>query len=175
MENALASEEELESIAEKAREFATLLGIEGFKASTGWLKNFRDRYSIAFKTIQGAEGAIVEGELTDWQRDTLTKELSGYEPKDVFNLDETGVFWKLLPNKTMAFKGDRCSGGKKSKERITILVGANMNETEFLRLFVDGKSLKPRCFKNAKLPCKYTANTKVWMTSDLRGLSKAMG
>ncbi|KMZ74308.1 hypothetical protein ZOSMA_13167G00010, partial [Zostera marina] len=69
-----------------------------------------------------------------------------------------------MPNKTLAFKGERCAGGKKSKERVTVLIGSNASGTEKLSLFVIGKSAKPRCFKNAKLPVKYEANKKAWMT-----------
>ena len=43
------------------------------------------------------------------------------------NADETGLFWKCLPDKTMSFKGDTCSGGKRSKERITVMVCASMS------------------------------------------------
>lgn len=125
------------------------------------------RNSITFKTVQGEEGAVDVGELTDWQTSVLRKELGKYEPKDVFNLDETGLFWKLLPNKTMAFKGERCTAGKKSKERLTVVVGANMDGSEKLPLLVIGKSAKPRCFKNAEIPVDYKANSKAWMTSKL--------
>jgi len=48
-------------------------------------------------------------------------------------------------------KGNECSGGKYGKERITIMVGANMSGTEKLKLFVIGKTKKPRCFKGIKL------------------------
>ena len=35
-------------------------------------------------------------------------------------------------------------------------------------MFVIGKSVKPRCFKeNKKKPCRYPAQKKSWMTSDL--------
>ena len=57
---------------------------------------------------------------------------------------------------------------KQSKERISVLVGANMTGTEKLKLLdlVIGKSEKPRCFKNVKtLPVVYKNNTKAWMTS----------
>lgn len=148
-------------------EFAEELGNETFKASDGWLSNFKKRNSITFKTVQGEEGAVNVGELTDWQTSVLREELEKYEPKDVFNLDETGLFWKLQPNKTMAFKGERCTAGKKSKDRLTVVVGANMDGTEKLPLLVIGKSAKPRSFKNAKIPVDYTANAKAWMTSKL--------
>jgi len=61
--------------------------------------------------------------------------------------------------------GDKCSGGKRSKERITVLVGSNMDGSEKIPLFVIGKSKKPRCFRNAKIPVEYEANKKAWMTS----------
>ena len=58
------------------------------------------------------------------------------QPVDVFNADETGLFWKSLPDKTLHMKGEQCSGGKKSKERITVLVCANMTGIEKLPLIV---------------------------------------
>lgn len=131
------------------------------------MTNFKKRNSITFKAVQGEEGSVNVGELTDWQTSVLRDELEKYEPKDVFNLDETGLFWKLQPNKTMAFKGERCTAGKKSKDRLTVVVGANTDGSEKLPLLVIGKSAKPRCFKNAKVPVNYTANKKAWMTSKL--------
>lgn len=65
-------------------------------------------------------------------------------------------------------KGKECSGGKYGKERITIVVGANMSGTEKLKLFVIGKAKKPRCFKGIKsLPVDYRSNKKAWMNSSL--------
>jgi hypothetical protein len=68
----------------------------------------------------------------------------------------------------LSLKGEKCFGGKKSKERVTALVGANMDGTEKLPLLVIGKYAKPRCFKNVKiLPCSYTNNAKAWMTGKI--------
>lgn len=33
--------------------------------------------------------------------------------KNVFNADESGLFYRLLPDKTLQFKGEKCHGGKK--------------------------------------------------------------
>ena len=86
----------------------------------------------------------------------------------VFNADETGLFWKCLPDKTLSLKGEKCSGGKKNKGRITVLVCANMSGTEKLPLLVIGRFAKPRCFKNARsIPLQYEANKKAWMVSEL--------
>jgi DDE superfamily endonuclease len=65
---------------------------------------------------------------------------------------------------------EKCYGGKYSKERVTVMVGANMTGTQKLKLLVIGKSLKPRPFKNVKkdsLPVTYEANKKAWMLSEV--------
>jgi len=74
----------------------------------------------------------------------------------------------MSSDKTLAFKGERCSGGKQSKERVTLLVGANMDGSEKLPLLMIGKSSNPRCFKNVKSkPVEYQANKKAWMTGEV--------
>ncbi|XP_057324247.1 tigger transposable element-derived protein 4-like [Microplitis mediator] len=91
-----------------------------------------------------------------------------YEPKDIFNADETGLFFKCLPDKTLIFKNEKCYGGKHSKERLTILLATNMTGSEKLKPLVIGKSKKPRCFSGCKsLPLDYEANTIAWMTSEI--------
>lgn len=53
-----------------------------------------------------------------------------YAPSDIFNADEAGIFYKLTPDKTLKFKGEKYVGGKLSKDCITVLVSANMDGTE---------------------------------------------
>jgi hypothetical protein len=102
----------------------------------------------------------------DWKQRKLASILRRYDPSDVFNADETGLYWRLLPDKTHALSGDACTGGKKSKERVTVLVCANMTGCEKIPLLVIGKFKKPRCFRGVScLPTKYEASPKAWMTS----------
>ena len=55
---------------------------------------------------------------------------------------------------------------KKSKERVTLLVCANMSGTEKCPLLVIGKFQRPRCFSGiANLPTEYKGNKNAWMTS----------
>ena len=78
------------------------------------------------------------------------------------------MFYQLLPEKTLSLKGEKCSGGKKSKQRVTVLLCTNLTGTDKLQPMVIGKSLKPRCFKNIKsLPVNYNANKKAWMTGTI--------
>jgi hypothetical protein len=49
----------------------------------------------------------------------------------------------MQPDKTYTFKGASCKGIKVNKERITILVCANLDGTEKLLLLVIVKSKQP--------------------------------
>ncbi|XP_064475500.1 tigger transposable element-derived protein 4-like [Ornithodoros turicata] len=81
------------------------------------------------------------------------------------NVDEMGLFYKALPSKILTYKGEMCSGEKRSKERITMLVGANMDSCEKLKSIVVGKWKHPRSFKGTQqLPVSYYAKSKAWMT-----------
>ena len=63
--------------------------------------------------------------------------------------------------------GEKCSGGKNSKVRLTSLAAASATG-EKLEMFVIRKSKNPRCFKNVKqLPCRYRAEKKSWITEVL--------
>jgi hypothetical protein len=53
--------------------------------------------------------------MDQWVSSSLPILLQGYEPKNVFNADETGLFFKLLPDKTLEFTKESCHGGKHSK------------------------------------------------------------
>ena len=105
-----------------------------------------------------------------------------YDPENIFNAHETGVFYGMLPERMLASKADVCKGGKVSKERLTILFTCSMTG-EKLKPFVIGKSPKPRCFKNIDiraLPVCWNSSRKAWMTSGffskyLRDLNRQMG
>ena len=152
----------------KAESLAEGLGIEGWHCSAGWLDRFKKRHNIVFKSICGESMSVDPTVVNQWTTDVLPKLVQNYHPRDIFNADETGIFWRLLPDKTMAFRGETCSGGKRSKERITGLVCANSDGSEKLPLLIIGKFKKPRCFKGIKhLPTEYEANQKAWMTGEI--------
>lgn len=152
----------------KANEFAKLFDIEDFACSQGWIDRFKKRHNITFGAICG-EAADVDISLTDAWTETFWQEIrKDYNDNDIFNADETGLFYKMTPNKTHKFKKEKCVGGKQAKDRITVLVCANMTGNEKRKLLVIGKSARPRCLKNVKhLPVTYKSNKKAWMTSDI--------
>lgn len=118
-----------------------------------------------FRTIAGEGAAVDQNVCANWQKQKLQDVLANYEPSDIFSVDEVALFCKLLPNKTHSFKGEKCAGAKHSKDRVTVLVGANMDGHQKLKLLVIGKAKRPRAFKGVKgLPVLYDANTKAWTT-----------
>ena len=72
--------------------------------------------------MSGERSAVDKASTDQWIKDVLKPTLARYSKKDVFNCDERGLFWRLLLDRTLAFKSDKCSGGKKSKERVTFVV-----------------------------------------------------
>jgi len=100
----------------KAQEFAKQLQHDQFQCSVGWLDRFKARYNIVFRDASG-DAAAVNSDVCDAKR--LPDLLSANAPRQT---DETGSFCRLLPHKTMSFKGDSCHGGKQSKEPITDIV-----------------------------------------------------
>ena len=156
-------------LSAKAEEFPNQLEIGNFKASTGWLERFKERHGILLKRVCGEANSvnISATEMEEWNN-RLRLMLEKYRADDIYNADETGVFYKHLPDKTFEFKNVDCHGGKKSKEQITALVCSNMSGNNKLPLLIIRKAASPPCFKNKKtLPTPYTSNSKVWMTSEI--------
>ncbi|XP_054711365.1 tigger transposable element-derived protein 6-like [Uloborus diversus] len=155
-------------IKEKALEYAKHFGCDDFQASSGWLDKFKKRHAIKEKVVSGESRSVDDAVCDDWRNNELKKILKDYQSDNIFNVDEMGLFYKCLPNKTLTLKDNDCHGGKSSKDRITVLVGANMSGKEKLRLLVIGKSKNPRVFKNVtSLEVDYRSNKKSWMTSDI--------
>lgn len=84
--------------------------------------------------------------------------------------DESGLFFKMLPERTLAFSAESCMGVKQSKERITVMVGANAPGTEKLPLLVIDKAKKKkntRCFGTVKTSRVNNSNSKAWIRHSL--------
>ncbi|GFR74433.1 tigger transposable element-derived protein 4 [Elysia marginata] len=114
------------------------------------------------QAVCGESQAVDDTTVDDWRNTVLADLLRKFSPSDIYNADETGLFWRLLPDKTMEFKGtSSCHGGKQAKERVTVLCCANMDGSEKWPLFVIGKFKQPRCFKGLRrLPVSCDANKK---------------
>ena len=155
-------------LKEKALEIAKRENLINFKASEGYIHRFKKRNKICFENIHGEAGGVNEDVCSEWLDVKLPKHLEDYAPKDIYNADELGLFWRVTPEKTYLIKGNKCKKGKQAKERVTVLTCANMDGSDKLQLVVIGKSANPHSFKNARhIPVSYFANNAAWMTATI--------
>jgi len=152
----------------KGKEIAERLGKDEFKGSNGWLEKWKRKYNVKQLTVSGESGDVSGATVDSW-KERLPEVLQGYAKRDIWNLDETGVFWKALPERGFVQKGRSCKGGKKSKQRFTIAFIANADGGKEKPVVI-WKYENPRCFKNLNksfLPVSYFSQSKAWMTGDI--------
>ena len=101
-------------LQEKALSYAKELGNAEYKASNGWLESFRKRHNIAFNVISGEAADVSSETIDDWKK-RIPSIIDGYALEDIYNCDETGLFYRALPDRTLSIKGQHCQGGKRSK------------------------------------------------------------
>ena len=101
-------------------------------------------------------------------REALREALKDYKLEFIYNMDETGLFYRMVPNRSLA-SVQRC-GVKKDKERVTVALCSNANGSDKLPLLIIGKRKKPRCFKNIWVENRgiyYHFNGRNWMRGDI--------
>ncbi|XP_023237333.1 jerky protein homolog-like, partial [Centruroides sculpturatus] len=158
-------------ICENALQMNKKLGSKAdFKATSGWLKHFKSRHGIRELDIQGEKlSADTESakSLKVSFKNMIDKE--DYKKTNVYNADETGLYWKKMPTKTLVSKNEMSAPGfKVSKLRITVMVCGNVTGTHRLSLLIVGKSRNPRCFKRIKkLPVTYKNQKNSWMDTTI--------
>ena len=90
--------------------------------------------------------------------------------EQLYNADETGLYWRVLPKTTLASAVEKdAPGGKSQKDRVTILGCANATGQHKLKPVLVGRYRNPRCFKHVDmkgLPVHYTAQTNAWMSTE---------
>ena len=69
----------------KALKFAKELNIENFQASDCWLRHWKERNHITFKTVSGKSKSVTPEMVDGWWEMSLPTILSNYEPKGAIN------------------------------------------------------------------------------------------
>ena len=105
-------------IMREADRVAKRLNITTFRAIKGWLNRFQARHQIAHK-IRSGEGVDVDKDVVrKWKETSLPEQLKGYDRKNIFNMDESAFFYRMLPTKALHFSKDDARGGKLAKQRV---------------------------------------------------------
>ena len=84
-----------------------------FTASRGWLERFKTRNNLHLVT-QSGEAASSDKAAAQAYLPVLKKIIAdgGYTAQQVFNVDETGLYWKRMPKRTVNLR-------KKRKHQVT--------------------------------------------------------
>jgi hypothetical protein len=71
--------------------------------------------NIVYRTCLSGERSVNSEIIEDWKKFQLFKKIEVYDLCDMYNADETSLFFSLLPSKTFTFQVDFCHFGVKSE------------------------------------------------------------
>ena len=99
-----------------------------FTASNGWLHRFKTDNKLKSYKLYGESRDVDLHEVSlfvEFLRAAIIME--DYTPEQIWNVDETGLFWRKTPDRTIASIEDsrnkKLKGSKKDKKRVTLLLG----------------------------------------------------
>ncbi len=151
----------------KAKSIASSLSIpkSNFKASWQWLSQF--------KVHRGLQKMLLHGEGTKVNKNdpellAALEELYGiitqYDPKNVYNMDETGLFFQLLLRYSLSTRTSQPpKAKKKAKDQVSFIVCANTSGMHKIPCALIGKPKEPACIKDQQWPIPYFNQVKAWM------------
>jgi len=103
----------------------------------------------------------------------IRAELEPYPAERIYNMDETGLFYRCIPNRAYVQAGQRrqARGTKamKAKERITLVLACNATGNHKIPVAIIGKAKEPLCFNPPRRPSplSYFSQKSAWMDSDI--------
>ncbi|XP_052230994.1 methionine--tRNA ligase, cytoplasmic-like [Dreissena polymorpha] len=88
------------------------------------------RYSVKAFKVSGQSAGVDLQTVRDFKSRLPDIILQGYILENIFNAEETGLYYKALPDKTLAVRGDGAKGVKVHKDWITILFACSGTDVE---------------------------------------------
>lgn len=155
-----------------ATAIAAELGLsEVFRCSETWIKGFRDRNQL--QTIRSCHGSANSVDAASVRMKILgiAEKLSSYSQDQIFNVDESALFFRCLPKRTIivpGIDGDGINPGirySSDKSRVSIVLCVNASGTTKVPMLVIGKAKRPRCLKKFKFPSNvtYASQSQAWL------------
>ncbi|XP_029162857.1 jerky protein homolog-like [Nylanderia fulva] len=155
----------------QAIEFNELFkGTRTFKGINGFMNGFKTKHNIKCLTNQKEEILSADQELNNNFYQMFIRYCTDNKiPLDkIYNADETGLNWKMLPNKIVSSKDEHQSSEIESVEnRVTLMVCTNATGSHKLPVLIIGKT-NPHYLKSIKsLPVVYMNQENAWMDGQL--------
>lgn len=133
--------------------------------SKGWLQRFQQLYGIRKTRRYGEAGSTPAGYNEEIR--IIQQSLANFRPNDIYNCDETGLFFKSVPE--VSLTTCQLPGHKANKDRVTAMHTVSASG-QVLKIWYIGTSKQPRCFRNVNIESfnfVYRNNKKAWMNTDI--------
>ena len=151
-------------IQTQATKFASEMGVADFKASKGWLHRFLNRYGFEHINLHGEAGDV------DQRKYQEREQLEGFDIEFIFNMDETGLFYRCFPRGTYITRQEPAAGvnkktargskAMKAKDRCTVVACCNTTGSLMVPLAVIITAKNPMVFRQVRKPrCPYYAQS----------------
>jgi len=153
----------------KAKSIASKLSIPktDFKASWQWLSRFIVRRGLQKMLLHGEGVKVNKSDLGLLAAlDDLYAIIAQYDLENVYNMDDTSLFFHLLPRYSLLMPDENISttrGKKKSKGRVSLIVCTNAVGIHKIPCALIGKPKAPACIKDRQWPIPYFSQAKAWM------------
>lgn len=146
--------------------------VKPFSASAGWLARFKRRYHMKNIKLGRKAGPADEEAAEEFKKYLLSIiHEKGYMEEQVFNADETGLFYKNVGRRTYIMQmASKAPGFKSFKDRATLLLCANAKGDFKCKPLMVHRAQNPRALRGKNLnrmPVHWRWNKKAWMASEI--------
>ncbi|XP_008562678.1 PREDICTED: tigger transposable element-derived protein 1-like [Galeopterus variegatus] len=146
--------------------------VKPFSASAGWLARFKRRYSMKNFKLAGEAGSADQEAAEEFKKYLLSIiHEKGYVEEQVFNADETGLFYKNVGKRTYVMQmASKAPGFKAFKDRATLLLCTNAKGDFKCKPLMVYRAPNPPALKGKNLNCMpvhWRWNKKAWMVSKI--------
>ncbi|GBC13711.2 tigger transposable element-derived protein 6-like [Rhizophagus irregularis DAOM 181602=DAOM 197198] len=119
-------------LQQKGIELAQMLNIgeNQIKFTNGWVYRFKKRNGLQRVKFSGEANSAPIETLPE-ERVRLRALLAKYDKEDIYNADETGLFFRMEPNQTLSTGA--VAGRKMDKSRVSVLFCANATGSHKIR------------------------------------------
>jgi hypothetical protein len=132
--------------------------------SSGWLKGFKYWHNIKLHVRHGEAGSVPD--FIEEEMKVIQEIAAGYAEEDIYNMNETGLFWKIMPS--CGLSSQSLSGLKKDKTWITLVFCVNATGLDRFPVWIIGKAWTPCALRNiniSTLGAEWGWNQKAWMNT----------
>lgn len=136
----------------------------------GFVRGFIERHNLVQRTVCGERMSADSEAAQMFVEQFNTEMLKHFRPCQVFNMDETGLWFRNQYKKTLATPSENHPPGfKVNKSRVSICLTGNMTGAK-LPILLIGTAKNPVCFREQRIPphnVTYVSSENAWMTAEI--------